>query len=72
MIESIYKKVPNLSQAYFLMCCKRYFSCYSYLKPVGELRENTINLNRQLKKNKKDDPVYIKRPNSRLKSFYKV
>lgn len=55
------------------MCCKRYFSFYSYLKPVGELMENTINLNRQFKKKKrKDDPVYIKRPNSRLKSFYKV
>lgn len=35
------------------MCCKRYFSFYSYLKPVGELMENTINLNRQFKKKKK-------------------
>lgn len=34
------------------MCCKRYFSFYSYLKPVGELMEN-INLNRQFKKKKK-------------------
>lgn len=35
------------------MCCKRYFSFYSYLKPVGKLMENTINLNRQFKKKKK-------------------